>query len=202
VPVKQGCITHEYITYKKVLATSPDTTSGPTAQFKMVHYGSGYCSSGFYAGHDSKGICNQSDCNEVCLADSSCMYAALKPGQTCSRYNIVAGACETRYHIHEYITFKKVLAASPETTSEMLMGPRGTTFGMQGDTGSTTADRGTTSGMQEDPGSTVADRGTTSGMQEDPGSTVADRRRGGGCVRISKELARKKRVHLCAGANP
>jgi len=54
---------------------------------KMTHLGVGYCTSGYYAGWDGQGIDSQESCNQVCLTEQQCTYAAFFAGQTCSRYN-------------------------------------------------------------------------------------------------------------------
>lgn len=53
----------------------------------MYSLGQGFCSSGYYGGWDGKGIDSQGACNEVCLSESQCRYAAFWQGKTCSRYN-------------------------------------------------------------------------------------------------------------------
>ena len=57
----------------------------------MIHFGVGYCDSGYYAGWDGKGTESQEACNKLCLEESQCTYAAwwfeTKEKATCSRYN-------------------------------------------------------------------------------------------------------------------
>ena len=57
----------------------------------MIHFGIGYCDSGYYAGWDGKGTESQEACNKLCLEESQCTYAAWWSGTngkaTCSRYN-------------------------------------------------------------------------------------------------------------------
>ena len=57
----------------------------------MVHFGTGYCNQGYYAGwNDFGGIGKESReaCNAVCLSEAQCTYAAWNPTYTCSRYNV------------------------------------------------------------------------------------------------------------------
>jgi len=61
--------------------------NGVRPLLKMTHLGVGYCTSGFYAGWDGKGIDSQEACNQVCLTEQQCTYAAFFAGETCSRYN-------------------------------------------------------------------------------------------------------------------
>ena len=72
----------------------------------MKKHGNGYCKSGYYAGHDGKGIESQEDCNNVCLQEPECLYAALHKGKTCSRYN--EKICELNSD-RNHITYKKDL---------------------------------------------------------------------------------------------
>ena len=56
----------------------------------MIHFGVGYCDSGYYAGWDGHGTESQEACNKLCLEESQCTYAAWWSGTnsaTCSRYN-------------------------------------------------------------------------------------------------------------------
>ena len=55
----------------------------------MYQYGTGYCSSGYYAGHDGVGTANADACKQVCLDDDRCYFAAyVNNGKrlSCSRY--------------------------------------------------------------------------------------------------------------------
>ena len=56
----------------------------------MERLGMGYCLDGFYKGRakgNYDGIDSQKSCNDVCLSDYQCKFAALYPNHTCSRYN-------------------------------------------------------------------------------------------------------------------
>ena len=53
--------------------------------------GNGYCTSGYYAGWDSKGTANQDACNLLCLSERQCTFAAYlgsgqSGGKTCNRF--------------------------------------------------------------------------------------------------------------------
>ena len=55
----------------------------------MYAYGTGYCSSGYYAGHDGQGTANAEACKKLCLDDDQCTFAAyINNGKrlSCSRY--------------------------------------------------------------------------------------------------------------------
>ena len=75
----------------------------------MKIFGQGYCTSGYYAGWDGKGLESQNDCNTVCLEEAECTYAAWDEGKTCSRYHDVD--CKMNKNQRDYenhVTFKKV----------------------------------------------------------------------------------------------
>ena len=55
----------------------------------MKLMGNGHCKSGYLAGWDGKGIANQDACNQLCLSEKQCTFAAYfndSQTQTCSRY--------------------------------------------------------------------------------------------------------------------
>jgi len=53
----------------------------------MNPLGQGFCTSGYYAGWDRRGVESHADCIKVCLDEPECTFAAFSPGRTCSRYN-------------------------------------------------------------------------------------------------------------------
>ena len=71
----------------------------------MERFGQGHCESGYYAGWDGKGLDSQDACNNVCLEEPECTYAAWYGGQTCSRYNEVD--CKLKEDAN-HVTFKKL----------------------------------------------------------------------------------------------
>lgn len=58
----------------------------------MEPYRSGICFDGYYAGWRSEDA-TQEICLDLCLKDSRCFFASLKPNVTCSRYDAKAGNC-------------------------------------------------------------------------------------------------------------
>ena len=61
----------------------------------MEEMGSGFCAEGYYDGWDSS-IATVDACKQKCLDEPQCLFAALYPGYTCSRYDSLAGTCESR----------------------------------------------------------------------------------------------------------
>ncbi|EOD05449.1 hypothetical protein EMIHUDRAFT_199199 [Emiliania huxleyi CCMP1516] len=59
----------------------------------MHEMGPGHCPTGYYAGWDAS-IATEELCKAQCLAEDECMFASLKVGHTCSRYNSNAGNCD------------------------------------------------------------------------------------------------------------
>ena len=75
----------------------------------MQQFGQGHCESGYYAGWDGKGLESQDTCNNVCLEEPECTYAAWYGSQTCSRYNKVD--CKLTVNTEngkKHVTFKKI----------------------------------------------------------------------------------------------
>ena len=70
----------------------------------MASYGQGFCKSGYIRGWDGKGIASQEACNEVCVAEPDCWYAAFNKGKTCSRYKL--HTCDLNGN-GDHFTYKK-----------------------------------------------------------------------------------------------
>lgn len=65
----------------------------------MESFGKGYCTKGYYAGWDGQGEANQDDCNNLCLREHQCTFAAymnIGSKKTCSRYNGKSCTLETK----------------------------------------------------------------------------------------------------------
>jgi hypothetical protein len=82
------------------------TTTTTALSSGMIPYGEGYCTTGYYAGWDGKGIKSQADCDAVCASESQCRHAAFYQGKTCSRYK---GATCTLNSDKNHSTDKKVM---------------------------------------------------------------------------------------------
>ena len=57
----------------------------------MERLGTGFCVDGLYKGRgrgNYDGIESQKSCNDACLADDQCKFAAWRPNLTCARYNV------------------------------------------------------------------------------------------------------------------
>ena len=84
------------------------------------HIGKGYCPSGYYKGNmddADHATMTTKKCAILCNEEPECLYFAVKPLATCSRYNSVAGDCPTngaqdhelykksgRYRVHFILT--------------------------------------------------------------------------------------------------
>jgi hypothetical protein len=95
------CTPHVHNVHDSTTTTTIETTDSSE---EMKYLGSGFCTSGYYAGWDSKGIESSEACNQVCLSEQQCTYAAFKAGKTCSRYN---GDSCTLNSDANYITYAK-----------------------------------------------------------------------------------------------
>ena len=74
----------------------------------MERLGTGYCVDGFYKGRSKgnyDGIDSQKSCNDACLADDQCKFAAWRPNHTCSRYNVAI--CVLNGNTN-HITYRKI----------------------------------------------------------------------------------------------
>ena len=71
----------------------------------MYYFGIGYCDAGYYAGWDDKGNDSQEACNNICLSELQCTYAAWYPSETCSRYK--GTTCNSVTNDQTHITFAK-----------------------------------------------------------------------------------------------
>jgi len=80
------------------------TCGAQSAPKGMTFKGNGFCTSGYYAGWDGKGIGSQESCNQVCLTEPQCTYAAFYAGRTCSRYR---GDSCTLNSDSDHITYAK-----------------------------------------------------------------------------------------------
>jgi len=89
-----------------VLPSIWNSATLPSQKGGMKFLGLGACDSGYYAGWDGKGIGSQEGCNQVCLSEPQCKYAAFKPGQSCSRYN--GHTCSLDLQYWDYATYMKV----------------------------------------------------------------------------------------------
>jgi len=75
----------------------------------MTHLGQGYCNEGYYAGWDNQGIASQEACNDVCLNDENCKFAAWNPGYTCSRYKDTT--CNLNNDVN-HVTYAKTIGGT------------------------------------------------------------------------------------------
>merc|ERR1719499_269163 len=98
-------------TFSPTLNPTANPSDYPTSE--MTHLGVGYCTSGFYAGWDGQGIDSQEACNQVCLTEQQCTYAAFFAGKTCSRYN--GNACTLNSDTN-HITYAKQSNSDVEMT--------------------------------------------------------------------------------------
>ena len=77
----------------------------------MVYFGVGHCDRGYYAGWDGLGTASEEDCQNLCMLDAQCKYAAymnLVDQMTCSRYNTDICNLDTSYTVGEaHKTFEK-----------------------------------------------------------------------------------------------
>merc|ERR1712032_1254360 len=71
----------------------------------MEDYGKGFCKNNYIRGWDGKGIKSREACNDVCMAEEDCTYAAWYPNRTCSRYN--GKDCKLNSDKNHY-TWKKI----------------------------------------------------------------------------------------------
>ena len=73
----------------------------------MERLGNGFCVDGYYKGWttgNNDGIDSQKSCNEACLSDDQCKFAAWYPNNTCSRYNVAICVLNDNKN---HITYKK-----------------------------------------------------------------------------------------------
>ena len=70
----------------------------------MDRLGVGYCDAGIYAGKGNVEIISQEACNDLCLMESQCKYAAWFPNAYCRRYN--GKSCSLNGNTN-YVTFAK-----------------------------------------------------------------------------------------------
>ena len=73
--------------------TPPLPPLAPPPPQCMQEIGPGHCQTGYYAGWDAS-IATEKLCKAQCLAEDECMFASLKVGHTCSRYDSNAGSCD------------------------------------------------------------------------------------------------------------
>ena len=79
----------------------------------MVHFATGHCDAGYYAGWDKKGLETRESCDAVCLSEAQCTYAAWQLGYTCSRFN--KKECNLNPSdegFEKHVTFKKITSPS------------------------------------------------------------------------------------------
>jgi len=62
--------------------------------FGFMKLAKGYCSNGYYAGHDAQDAVDTVACAKKCKSESKCMFFAFQRGKTCSRYSEYAGECD------------------------------------------------------------------------------------------------------------
>ena len=71
-------------------------TGSPSPLLNYEHMGTGYCSSGYYKGWEDDAdhaTMDAEKCAIHCNEEPECLYFAVKPLNTCSRYNSGAGDC-------------------------------------------------------------------------------------------------------------
>ena len=74
-------------------------STGSSTDNALEHYehkGKGYCPHGYYRGWDDdtdSAIMDAEKCAKHCNEEAECLYFAVKPRNTCSRYNSEAGDC-------------------------------------------------------------------------------------------------------------
>ena len=81
----------------------------------MKLMGNGHCKSGYLAGWDGKGTANQDACNQLCLSEKQCTFAAYvddAKGKSCSRYKGKSCILDTSsVHKKAHTTYYKDLQA-------------------------------------------------------------------------------------------
>ena len=81
----------------------------------MKLMGNGHCKSGYLAGWDGKGTANQDACNQLCLSEKQCTFAAYvndAKGKSCSRYKGKNCILDTSSdHKKAHITYYKDLGS-------------------------------------------------------------------------------------------
>ena len=81
----------------------------------MKLMGNGHCKSGYLAGWDGKGTANQDACNQLCLSEKQCTFAAYvndARGKSCSRYKGKNCILDTSSdHKKAHITYYKDLGS-------------------------------------------------------------------------------------------
>ena len=73
-------------------------SSSEIALLNYKHKGKGYCRRGYYKGWTQDAdhaIMDEEKCAKHCNEEPDCLYFAVKPLVTCSRYNKDAGNCES-----------------------------------------------------------------------------------------------------------
>ena len=77
----------------------------------MVHFATGHCDAGYYAGWDKKGLETRESCDAVCLSETQCTYAAWQLGHTCSRFkNKECNLNPSAAGFDKHETFKKQIS--------------------------------------------------------------------------------------------
>ena len=75
------------------------------------HMGTGHCTNGFYKGWNDDAdyaIMDAEKCAMLCNEEPECLYFAVKPMNTCSRYNSIAGECPIDGSEDDHELYKKI----------------------------------------------------------------------------------------------
>ena len=77
----------------------------------FAHMGKGYCPHGYYRGwadDTDSAVVDAERCAKHCNEEPECLYFAVKPGNTCSRYNSEAGDCLAKVAHKDHELYKKI----------------------------------------------------------------------------------------------